>query len=354
MEVHRWRPSMVHSRRCEVHEDADQQRCDQVRGIEWKAMRGTPVVTSARFGTLPPLLSGVLTRFAPGGAPLKPGLYESALGDFNLSLRQFDLVATVFALRGLFEWRVAAVASVVLSRGDIVFEGGAQMGTETLFYCTRVGPGGKVISFEADATIAEALRGEVSRQGFTQCTVMAKALGPRVGEALFDVASSPGQNSGLGSLAPDEAPATDRITVEVATLDDAFAEHGRPALVVMDIQGGELGAIRGGRRVLAEARPVMIIEVESGSLARLGGSAEELHEMLLAEDYDCWRMTRFGLRRVHAPHADELGDWLVLPRERTDGLLRKLRTALLVGALTPPRSRFSPFALRRRPHAGGE
>lgn len=306
------------------------------------------MATSARFGSWPPSLSGILARARRHYAHLDPGDYESALGDFDLHFDRFDLAAHVFALRGLFEWRIAAVASTLLRTGDVVFEGGAQYGTETLYYGWLVGGEGRVVSFEADPALAQRLVHEVQRQGMPQCLVMGKALGPEAGTAAFEPAPNPMANSGLGALAPDRLPVDSGITVQVTTLDDAMASYGSPRLLVMDIQGGELGALRGAFRVLGEARPTVVLEVESASLARAGGSAQEVHALLSDQDYQCWRFTRIGLRSIEAPRPDELGDWLALPNERRQEELSRIRAALVLGALTRPTSALSPFARARR------
>jgi FkbM family methyltransferase len=304
------------------------------------------VAQRARFGGLPPLLSGFATLLVQGRARLEPGTYASSIAPFDLYFDRFDMAERFFALRGIFEWRIAAVAAAVLRPGDVVFEGGAQLGTETFNYCTRVGSTGRVVSFEADPQLAARLNREVARLGMTQCTVWDKALGERPGVAQFELAATPSSNSGLGSLAPDDTATDGRVTVQVATLDEAYDAHGAPRLVVMDIQGGELAALRGGARTLAEARPVVVLEVESDSLRRLGGSAEELLALLRDAGYDCWRFTRLGLRPVDAPRGGELGDWLAVPREAAPELLPRLRRTLLLGGITPPRSRYSPLSYR--------
>jgi FkbM family methyltransferase len=156
------------------------------------------------------------------------------------------------------------------------------------------------VSFEADPALAGRLAEEVRRQHMPQCLVMDKALGPRPATAVFEPAPEPVSNSGLGSLSPTVSPGAAGVPVEVATLDEAMRSYGAPRLLVMDIQGGELGALRGGLRVLREARPVVVLEVESPSLARLGGSAKEVHALLEEHGYRCWRFTRLGLRSVKA------------------------------------------------------
>jgi hypothetical protein len=118
-------------------------------------------------------------------------------------------------------------------------------------------------------------------------------------------------------------------------------------MVVMDIQGGELAALRGGLSVLKTARPMVVLEVESTSLALVGGSASEVLELLEEHGYKCWRFTRGGLRRVTAARTDELGDWLAVPTEQVQAVSR-IRSALVLAAITPPTSPLSPLGRVRK------
>lgn len=296
---------------------------------------------------LPPLASGFLARKAESRFRYTSGRYRSSLGDYTLGVENLDIYGRSFALRGYFEWRICALAASLIGRGDIVMEGGAQVGTETLFYATLVGAPGRVVSFEADRRLADRVSAEVRLQGLSQVTVCAEALGPQRGAGPFELAADPGTNSGLGSLAAPGTHPDQVTTVPVTTLDHAAAAYGDPQLVVMDIQGGELGALRGGARLLQRARPALVLEVEYDSLARLGGSVEELWILLGHHGYRAWRIGRVGLTPVASPNPQEYGDWLALPVERA-GEERRLRRALLASALLPPQTPTSPYRRARR------
>jgi FkbM family methyltransferase len=293
-------------------------------------------------------VSGVLTKMLMDRATLTPGSYRSTLSNFELQLDRFEYVERCFALRGFFEWRIAAVASLVVRPGDVVFEGGAHIGTETHNYAALVGPTGRVVSYEADARLSARLRATLSRAGFTQCVVRGKALGAEPGHASFDAVAESSGNSGVGALSASGNPATaDRVEVEVETLDQAMDEFGAPRLLVMDIQGGEIGALRGATRVLSEARPVIVLEVEAECLAPFGATPQDVFDILVAQGYTCWRLTRFGLSRIESPAADEWSDWVVVPRESIE-LVGRMRRTLLRGAVLPPSARLSPLSALRR------
>lgn len=300
-----------------------------------------------RFGKFPPLVSGLLTKLVYDRVELKSGSYESALGNYRLELHQFAYVERCFALRGFFEWRIAAIAALVLRPGDVVFEGGAHIGTETFNYATLVGHSGSVVSFEADGQLAARLASAVEAAGLTQCSVQPTALGEASGKAFFDSVANSEGNSGLGAFAPaDGAPASGRVEVNVGTLDAAMEKAGAPRLVVMDIQGGELGALRGGVQMLAEARPIIVLEVEQECLVSLDGSAQDVFDLLTESGYTCWRFSRLGLQQVDAPEADEWADWLAVPNESAE-LVSRIKRAFVRGGLLPPRSRLSPLSALR-------
>lgn len=301
-----------------------------------------------RFGKLPPLASGLLANLLFSRIKLVPGSYQSVLADYQLDLARFDMAERWFALRGLFEWRIAAIAAIVLRPGDTVIEGGAQLGTETFNYAALVGPAGTVVSFEADSRLAARLVGQLAKAGLAQCHVQAKALGQAEGVAYFDAVPETAGNSGVGALAPDDdTSVVGRVEVEVGTLDGAAAQFGAPRLVVMDIQGGELGALRGGARVLSDYRPFVVLEVESGSLELLGGSAQEVLDLLHEHHYSCWRLTRFGLEEVSAAGDAELCNWFAVPVESA-AILPEVKKAFRRGAWLPPQHRLSPLSTLRR------
>ncbi len=142
---------------------------------------------------------------------------------------------------------------------------GAHEGKEAISYRDRgINP---IIMIEANPKYAELLRAQY--EGATDITVMEGAISDQVGRVEFNIASSD-QSSSLLPLKThsDLYPGivyTDRIEVEAFTLDQCLQDFraGNPEqplvnMIVMDIQGAELMALRGGAASLAHIDAIQL------------------------------------------------------------------------------------------------
>lgn len=115
------------------------------------------------------------------------------------------------------------------------------------------------------------------------------AVGPAAGECvLYENPYNKGDNRTASS--PELVPCG---SVKVSTLDSLCASHGIQKIdfLKVDVQGGELGVLRGAAGVLA-ASPgcILVSEVWPGGMARCGYT--------VAEFTDCLRTLGFEIQRV--------------------------------------------------------
>jgi FkbM family methyltransferase len=166
--------------------------------------------------------------------------------------------------------------------GGVVLEGGAHLGFVTVHAAQAVGSTGRVITFEPNPAVRDLLHENLVANGVAErVEIVPKALGDAAGRTRFHV-SGGGEMSSL--FAPPGASVP--VEVEIVRADEVISE---PVDVVkLDIEGGELAALRGMEGVFGAARPphAVFVECNPESLARAGARAEDLWAWLTAHGYD--------------------------------------------------------------------
>ncbi len=136
------------------------------------------------------------------------------------------------------------------------------------------------------------------------------------------MSGAPGE-SGLRQRAfsnPDRAR-TKRITVPVGRLDDQVF-HGPISFVKIDVEGGEIGVLRGGRDFLVRHRPVLSVEYGRPGYSAYGHTADTLYEEAAMVGYAVCDLFGNVFRSIDEWRAcvDRLyWDYLLIPQERLEG-----------------------------------
>lgn len=217
-------------------------------------------------------------RFARRNAGFFPEVVSRTLGGVTFEFLLGDVMG--------HEWyanvrelspEMAFMRERMVQPGDVVLECGAHHGFMTILIASWVGPGGRVVAFEASPSSAAILRGNIERNHLAgRVTAVAKAVGAKGGQLRIT------EESNAVPLIGRYEPG---ILVPVVALDD-YA-HLQPTLVKLDIEGFEIDALQGASRIL-ERRPKLAIEVHVDMLRRYGRRADELVEILGRDDYDFW------------------------------------------------------------------
>jgi FkbM family methyltransferase len=138
--------------------------------------------------------------------------------------------------------------------GDVVCDVGANAGGLALIMSRLVGPRGIVLAFEASPRIIGKTHYNLVKSGCHNVTLFHKAVWHRSGD-LVNMAPGDHLNDRI------EEGSRAGMTVRTIALDDiAFAGDFRPSFIKMDIEGAEFDALRGMQRLLAEVRPVLVLE----------------------------------------------------------------------------------------------
>lgn len=140
-------------------------------------------------------------------------------------------------------------------KGDVVLDCGACFGGTSLYFADRVGPEGKVVSFEFFPGNIEVYKRNMSENPRLSSRVTLRQAPVWIKEGV------PMSIEYAGPAAQVyEAPETkDTLQVMSTTIDATSVALPRVDLIKMDIEGAELQALRGARRTLEKFKPTLAI-----------------------------------------------------------------------------------------------
>jgi len=162
-------------------------------------------------------------------------------------------------LRGYAE---AATQNILVSHlrpGMVFYDLGANIGLFSMLGARLVGLRGKVFSFEPDLEVAQRLRENADRNGFTNITVVASGVWSSTGMLEFHAAEASSPDHGTGKFAVGGGG---RLT-HCISLDDFVETQAPPDAIKCDVEGAEVEVLRGARRTLAVHKPWVLCETHS-------------------------------------------------------------------------------------------
>ena len=237
-----------------------------------------------RLGPVTDWLRRALNRAAPAGVhPVR-----IASGDLAGSWLLLDLQVDKDLWLGNYEPDVAQAIRHFAQPGAIAYDLGANLGYTALLLARALGPSGRVFAFEPLADNLERLRRAVTLNGVeNRITIVPAAVGARGGPAAFRIHVSGGMGR-LENGAGRQDGFVAAATVDVVTLDDfVFAEgHAPPAVIKIDLEGGEAAALTGMSRLLRERRPCLLLELHGTQ------AAADVQRQLVAAGYRLHKMQR--------------------------------------------------------------
>jgi FkbM family methyltransferase len=133
-----------------------------------------------------------------------------------------------------------------LRPGAVVLDIGANLGGYALLFGQWVGPAGRVYAFEPVPEIRAALERHIALNNLTGIVVpVAAAVADTSGQARFATSGM----HGISRLATREQSSP--LVVDTTTIDDfCTRESIQPDFIKIDVEGAELGVIRGARNTL--------------------------------------------------------------------------------------------------------
>jgi len=279
-----------------------------LRTAAWFARLLPPVCKQAiyRLGPLARLIRRALNRAAPHGlTPVK-----IAAGDLAGYTLVLDLQNEKDYWLGTYEPELQAALRVLARSGMVAYDVGANIGYISLLLAHHLGPEGRVYAFEALPQNLDRLRQNVALNHLDeQILVICGAVTAQRGPVRFLVHASGGMGKADGSAGRQEEYQR-AIQVNGFSLDEFVYEEGHPAphLVKMDIEGGEVLALPGMKRLLQEAGPLCLLELHGPEAAQCAW------ETLTAAGYRL-RLMRRGFPPLVSPASLPWKAYVVARRE---------------------------------------
>jgi FkbM family methyltransferase len=222
-----------------------------------------------------------LNRLAPSGL-VEVRVAAGDLAGFTILL---DMQVDKDYWLGTYEPELQSALSELIPANAVIFDVGANIGYVSLLLAKAAGETGKIFAFEALPSNVEQLRRNLVLNGKeAQVTVISSAVTQTSGPVRFLVHASGGMGKAAGSAGREDRYQSE-VTVPGISLDEFVYGQGNPPpqVVKMDIEGGEVMALKGMHRVLTEAHPLMLMELHGPESSRVAW------ETLTAAGYEiCW------------------------------------------------------------------
>lgn len=196
----------------------------------------------------------VLPVHAPRWVEIQSGVGR---GLFLQSLPRFELAY----VRGDHETVVQDLLSAWLRPRDIFFDVGAHVGFFSLIAGRLVGPEGTVLAFEPDPDNLTRLEAGIVRNRMEWIRANSVVVSDDHGKVWF-ARSSPASSGMEGRVVEgDVVSSTGRLVVQAVTLDDYFST--RAGVVKIDVEGGEIRALKGASHLLRDGNLRWIVEAHT-------------------------------------------------------------------------------------------
>ncbi len=203
---------------------------------------------------------------------------------------------------GVYEPLETGVVQHNVKEGDVVVDAGANIGYYTLLLARLVGPQGKVIAIEPDPDNFALLKKNVQANGYRNVTLIQKAISDGEGTVkLYRSIRSTAQHSLAASNQGDPY-----VEVELGRLDDLVP--GPIDFMKMDVEGAEVGAIKGARELFSRSPHLKIMtEYNPRALDDFGVQPEEYLRLLAQYGFSFSNINK-KTNQVHPATVQQISD----------------------------------------------
>jgi len=192
------------------------------------------------------------------------------------------------AIHGYYEPAVTLLLERLAACKHTFLDVGSHLGYFSILFASV--PGNEAVAIELDPSNFRALsRGVEAQPGEVRARIRALNVGISDEPGSIDLPRSRALDSShrIGGKLDDP---TESVRVPLTTIDRLAVDLRLfPDVIKIDVEGFEVHALRGARSVLANERPLLLMEVHPARIAGEGESVSDLIAILHDASYKCYR-----------------------------------------------------------------
>lgn len=217
---------------------------------------------------------------------------------------------------GAYEPHVTRCLAILLRPGDTFLDVGAHIGFFSLVASSLVGPSGRVYAFEANPSIFPILQSNASP--YPWLLPQMKAIWKESCSLAFSDPEQAGE-SGWGKLGAIRYEGHIE-QIQAIALDEWYEEVNSPEirLIKIDAEGAEPYILEGARRILANARPFLIVEMNDVLLSEGGRSRANVDDALRRHDYRAFAIQSKVIEEIRDVPSSSHSEILCVPMDRIE------------------------------------
>jgi FkbM family methyltransferase len=232
-----------------------------------------------------------------------------------------DLLTQHLLLTGVYQEEVLHAIHTLLRPGDVALDVGTHHGLMAVLMASRVRPNGRVHAFEPNPHVHELIRRHASLNG-VESVLQLEPIGIGAAEGVLPFWAVQGTYAWNSSFTEAFAGGSDTVQVHnvpVSTLD-TYCERQQviPQLMKIDVEGGELAVLQGGKATIERARPIILLEMNPASSDAAGTTTQAIDEFLRQIGYQGKILPARGISRERM---NELPDYRADRHSPEQGLL---------------------------------
>jgi FkbM family methyltransferase len=178
---------------------------------------------------------------------------------------------------------------------------GANIGYFSLLVADN-SPSVKVISFEPVGSLFQIMNDNISLNNIKNISTVNAAVGEIFEEKELFV-SAP-DNLGMSSFHQPENYSGKKERVKVMAIDDWFKTSGlsKIDIIKLDVEGSEIGALKGMKEVLQKQKPILIVEVNPETLSMFNLEPFDIYDYLKELNFEGFLI----LKKARLEHLDHI------------------------------------------------